>query len=98
MVADATFLNPADRAAIRQAAAQAGVPFVGLWLDAALPALQTRLAGRAFDASDATIDTLRAANLANPGALDWLPVDATDEAPALAAARRAIANHLASAG
>jgi predicted kinase len=98
VVADATFLDPADRAAIRQAAAEAGVPFVGLWLDAALPALQTRLAGRAFDASDATIDTLRAANLANPGALDWLPVDATDEAPALAAARRAIANHLAGAG
>jgi predicted kinase/aminoglycoside phosphotransferase family enzyme len=95
VVADATFLDLADRATVQQAAADAGVPFVGLWLDAALPALQTRLTRRAFDASDSSIDTLRTANLANPGALDWLPVDATDAAPALAAARVAIANHLA---
>jgi predicted kinase/aminoglycoside phosphotransferase family enzyme len=98
VVADATFLDLGDRAAIRQAAADAGVPFVGLWLDAALPALQTRLARRAFDASDSTIDMLRAANLANPGALDWQRVDAAAEEPALAAARQAVAGRLASAG
>jgi predicted kinase len=98
VVADATFLDLADRAAIQQAAADAGVPFVGLWLDAALPALQTRLTRRAFDASDSSIDTLRTANLANPGALDWLPVDATDAAIALATARQVVTNHLASMG
>ena len=33
-IADAVFARPADRDAIEQAAAAAGVPFVGIWLDA----------------------------------------------------------------
>ena len=33
-IADAVFARPADRDVIEQAAAAAGVPFVGIWLDA----------------------------------------------------------------
>jgi predicted kinase len=91
VVADATFLDPADRAAIRAAAAAAGVPFVGIWLDAPLPALGARLGARPFDASDSSRETLRAANLVSPGALDWRLVDAVSQDAALEAVRQAIA-------
>jgi predicted kinase len=93
VVADATFLGPADRRALRDAARAANVRFVGLWLHAPLPVLQDRVAARQGDASDATVAVLRAAHKAQPQPpAGWTPIDATDRATALAQATAALAN------
>ncbi|MBN8929519.1 MAG: AAA family ATPase [Rhodospirillales bacterium] len=89
VIADATFLDPAHRAAIAAAAARAGVPFLGLWLQAPLPVLEARIAARRGDASDATVAVLHAAAARDPGAGTWQAIDATDP---LAPARRAVQN------
>ncbi len=78
VIADATFLDPGQRAAIEAAARAAGVPFRGIWLHAPPTLLEARIAGRRGDASDATVDVLRAALAQDPGKMDWRPVDAQD--------------------
>jgi aminoglycoside phosphotransferase family enzyme/predicted kinase len=91
VVADATFIDPAHRRAIWAAARDAGVPFVGLWLDAPLPVLEVRLAARTADASDATASVLRATAKAKTfPPHTWRVVDASDAVTALAAARHQI--------
>jgi hypothetical protein len=87
-IADATFLNPADRAAV--AGAAGGVPFLGVWLQAPLGVLEARVAARRADASDADIAVLRRAAAADSGPGDWLAVDATDAGEALTAVGRAL--------
>lgn len=88
-IADATFLDSADRACVAQAAGTAH--FLGAWLEAPLAVLEARVAGRSGDASDADVAVLRrAAGGASGGGGDWLAVDATDAAAALAAVRRAL--------
>ena len=89
-IADATFLDPADRACVARAAGTAH--FLGAWLEAPLDVLAARVAGRSGDASDADVAVLRrAAGRAGARAGgDWLAVDATDAAAALAAVRRAL--------
>ena len=99
VVADATFIDPAHRRAISAAARDAGVPFVGLWLDAPLPELEARLAARTADASDATASVLHATARAKtfpPRA--WQVIDATDADGALAAAHRQIAPAISLSG
>lgn len=83
VIADATFMDLAHRSLIEASAQQAGVPFVGVWLSAPQPILEQRIAARAGDASDATVDVLRDAVLADPGAGAWHAVDATDQASAV---------------
>ena len=61
VIADATFIDPRHRAMLDGAAQAAGVPFLGLWLEAPLPVLEARISGRQHDASDATVDVLHAA-------------------------------------
>ena len=56
-IADAVFAESADRDAVEHVARAAGVPFVGLWLDAPVPVLLSRVAGRA-DVSDAGIEVM----------------------------------------
>jgi predicted kinase len=50
--------------------------------------LKSRILARRGDASDATIAVLERAAQADPGAIDWLRLDATDDA--LAVARKAL--------
>ncbi len=76
VVADAVFADPAERAAIRGAARQAGVPFIGLWLEAPPDVLAARIAARSGDASDATVEVLRRQLGYDLGALDWVRIDA----------------------
>ena len=91
VIADATWLDPAHRRAVRTAAA--GVPFLGVWLQAPLAVLEARIAARRDDASDATVAVLRAAaRTARPPA-GWLAVDAQDAARALATTRAALHRH-----
>jgi hypothetical protein len=90
VIVDATFLDPTVRDDLAATLRRAGVPFLGFWLHASLPILEARVGARQDDASDATVAVLRRAAEIDPGAGDWLPVDATDGAAALAAVRSAI--------
>jgi aminoglycoside phosphotransferase family enzyme/predicted kinase len=94
VVADATFMDPAHRAMVADAARQAGVAFVGLWLQAPLAVLEQRVASRTSDASDATVAVLHAAAAHDPGPGGWTPIDATDvhasETLVLTLARKAL--------
>ncbi len=91
VVVDATFLDPRLRRELAEAAQAAAVTFVGVWLHAPLPVLEARVGARLGDASDADISVLRRAAASDPGAMDWLAVDACDRDAALACIRQAIA-------
>jgi predicted kinase len=94
VIADATFIDLRHRMMIEGAAAAAGVPFLGLWLEAPLPMLEARIAARRDDASDATVAVLRSASRGNPQAGRWVAVDASDAATVLAQARAAVQQRL----
>jgi aminoglycoside phosphotransferase family enzyme/predicted kinase len=87
-IADATYMNPADRRAV--AAAAGSARFCGLWLEAPLQTLVARIRERRGDASDADEAVLRRAAGADPGAIEWTRIDAGDGPGALAAARAAL--------
>jgi aminoglycoside phosphotransferase family enzyme/predicted kinase len=88
---DAVSLRPAERAALGEVARRAGVPFCGLWLEAAPEAMADRIRSRYHDASDATAAVLARQLDQDPGPIEWIRLDA-DGGPAatLAAARRAL--------
>jgi aminoglycoside phosphotransferase family enzyme/predicted kinase len=94
VVADATFMDPAHRAMVEAAAERAGAPFVGLWLEAPIPLLESRVAARTGDASDATVEVLRAAARHDPGAGTWRAIDATYAEGARDLATEALQHHL----
>jgi hypothetical protein len=83
VIADATFMDVAHRSLVEAAAQQAGVTFLGIWLYAPQPVLEQRIAARAGDASDATVEVLRSAVRADPGAMAWHAVDASDRGSAV---------------
>jgi len=82
VVLDATFVEPALRARAERLAAQAGVPFHGVWLEAPAEVLAGRIAGRAGDASDATLATLQAQLERGAGPVSWTRLDASGPAEA----------------
>ena len=90
VLVDATFLRAEERAAIARVAAQAGVPFTGLWLEAARDVLARRLAGRRGDASDADLAVLDWQLGLDAGPVEWQRVDAAGDLPATIAAARAV--------
>lgn len=96
VIADATFMGGAHRRMLEQAAAAARVPFHGFWLQAPLTELERRIARRSGDASDATVDVLRAAVPRDPGAGDWVAIDATNTDEALGLAKASLTPHLVS--
>ena len=75
VVVDAVHARSEDRDAIARVAAQAGVPFVGVWLEAAPEEQAERIRSRTLDASDATVAVLEAQRAAPVGAVSWLRVD-----------------------
>ncbi len=58
-IVDAVHARPADRQAIARVAAEAAVPFAGLWLEAPEPTLIARVEQRRDDVSDADADVVR---------------------------------------
>jgi aminoglycoside phosphotransferase family enzyme/predicted kinase len=88
-IADAVFARERDRETIRMVARQAGVPFLGIWMDASHDVLARRLEERRGDASDATVDVLAMQERTDVGRLDWERLDASQslEAIHLTAAR-----------
>lgn len=80
VVLDATFIQPDLRARVEAAAIGAGVPFHGVWLEAAPEVLAQRIEGREGDASDATVATLRMQMDRDVGPIGWVRVDASGPA------------------
>ena len=77
VIVDAVFGRLADRHAIEQVAAGAGVPFIGLWLEAPEPVLIERTAQRRNDPSDADADVVRMQRDQGTGVLSWRRIDAS---------------------
>lgn len=75
-ILDATHLRDADRTAAEALAADAGVPFDGIWLDAPRETLAARIAARRGDVSDATPEVL-ARQQAEPPGPHWHRLDAS---------------------
>jgi uncharacterized protein len=95
-IADATFIDMGHRKLVETAAREASIGFMGLWLEAPLPELEARVAGRQRDASDATVAVLRAASESHPDAGDWIAVNASSPAEALSQARKLLHTRIAS--
>jgi hypothetical protein len=92
VVVDAVFARAEDRAAVEAAAASAGVPWVGFWLEAPEPARAARARARRLDPSDAGAAVIAKQAATLTGALSWHRLDAgsgaeATEAQALAALR-----------
>jgi aminoglycoside phosphotransferase family enzyme/predicted kinase len=79
VVADAVFDSAANRELIGRAAADAGVPFTGVWLEADPAVLWQRVDARRQGVSDATVDILSRQLQRDPGAVAWPKLDAARE-------------------
>lgn len=77
VVADAVHDRPERRSAIEGAAAEAGVSFTGVWLEAPAETLRARVAARQGGQSDATPDVLERQLTKGVSGLTWHRVDAT---------------------
>lgn len=89
VIADAVFAKPAERAAIERVAADAGVPFAGLWLEARPDVAARRIAGRSGNASDATVEVLTKQLSYDLGDITWTRVDSSGSKAATDRAARA---------
>ena len=78
VIVDAVYARSSDREAIERAAADASVPFAGLWLDAPESTLIARVDDRRGDPSDATTNVVRLQLAQAAGVSDWQRVDASD--------------------
>lgn len=86
VIADAVFADPAERAAIEDVAKTAGVPFVGIWLEAPEEVLRQRVGRRVGDASDADARVVARQAEYDIGPLTWSRVDASPAPDRVAAA------------
>jgi aminoglycoside phosphotransferase family enzyme/predicted kinase len=87
-IVDAVFARASDRQVIEQCAAAAGVPFVGLWLDAPNAVLVDRVTHRERDVSDADANVVREQLAQGTGPISWVRLDTS--AGLEVVARRAI--------
>jgi aminoglycoside phosphotransferase family enzyme/predicted kinase len=71
VILDATFLDPARRTPAEALAAEAGVPFEGVWMEAPPEVLRDRLAKRRDDASDADVAVLERQLAHGAGTVTW---------------------------
>ena len=75
-ILDAVHARPAERAAVASLAAELGVPFAGLWLEAPPSLLEARVDARRGDASDATAEIVRRQHGYDVGPMSWRRVAA----------------------
>jgi hypothetical protein len=77
VIVDAMFARPSDRQTIEQLAAAAGVPFIGVWLDAPQGVLVDRVVHRQRDPSDADATVVRDQLREDTGHISWARLDAS---------------------
>ena len=80
VVLDAVFAQEEERAMIGRLAAERGLPFTGLWLEAPADVLEARVEARerrGDDPSDAGVAVLRRQLSYDIGRMDWARVDAS---------------------
>jgi aminoglycoside phosphotransferase family enzyme/predicted kinase len=75
-VVDAVYAHGADREAIERVAAEAQLPFVGVWLDAPETVLIDRIEQRRLDVSDANAAVIKRQLAEGPGTIAWSRIDA----------------------
>lgn len=91
VICDATYMTGEQRRGMELVGEAAGVPFTGLWLDAAVDKMTARIRGRRNDASDADETVLRRQLEADLGRIDWHIIPAGGNAiETLRAAQRAL--------
>jgi aminoglycoside phosphotransferase family enzyme/predicted kinase len=78
VIADSTFLRADLRVEIEAVANRGGVDFFGIWLEADLTTLVSRVAARTGDASDAGPEVVRQAALVDTGDITWRRLAADD--------------------
>jgi len=83
VIVDATHQRAEERNAIAAVAARAGVPFIGLWLEAPVEVLLRRVSSRRGDASDATAAVVLAQVKDTVGALGWHRLDSSQTSDVL---------------
>jgi uncharacterized protein len=88
VIADGVFASSEQRNAVRQSAAEAGVPFTGIWMQATPEIMEQRVINRRHNASDATVDVLHQQLQYVLGDIDWNIVDSSGEKTATLAAGR----------
>ena len=76
-IVDAVYARPGDRQAIERVAADAGVPFIGIWLEAPERTLIGRVEQRRNDASDADAVVIRRQRRDGTGVIGWRRVEAS---------------------
>lgn len=76
-IVDGVFARPEDRDAVQHAAAAAGVPFAGFWLEAPEPVLILRVERRGPDVSDADRSVVRQQLAGGSEPLWWHRLDAS---------------------
>jgi len=76
VVADAVFDRPDDRERISRQAAERGLPFLGVWLEADPAVLWRRVSDRKGGPSDATVDILSRQLQRNVSGISWRRIDA----------------------
>ena len=80
VIADAVFSREGERVKVERLAAEASVPFCGLWLEAPAAILEARVAARAAEArdpSDADVGVLRQQLGYDLGVMRWARIDAS---------------------
>jgi aminoglycoside phosphotransferase family enzyme/predicted kinase len=78
VIVDAVFDKPQNRAMVEKAARNAGVPFMGIWLDADPAVLRKRVAERKGGPSDADLTVLDGQLRRDVGEIRWRHVRAGD--------------------
>jgi aminoglycoside phosphotransferase family enzyme/predicted kinase len=76
-IVDAVYARPGDRQAIERVAADAAVPFVGIWLEAPETTLIARVEQRRDDVSDADAAVIRLQHRESTGAIEWNRLEAS---------------------
>jgi aminoglycoside phosphotransferase family enzyme/predicted kinase len=70
-ILDAVFLQPHEREAAEQLALDAGVAFMGIWMQTPVEVMRERIEGRTGDASDADAQVLEQQLQRDPGPIGW---------------------------